>query len=244
MRLVAVAAGDPREHEAPARLLVLAASSSQSSSTRTTGSSTSCASRRGSTGSVAASTTASMARFASSSLTRWTLFLLRLSGSGSELVGGRLVVPVVEAGGVERDLAGPEAAHEQLAEVRELREVDDALLVELEHREEAHDELEPRRHARRRGRGSSSARTAGSRRSTVSTASRTLARTGAMCSVSTIDRRDRGEHAERGRAQRVGADALERVGHEQAVRLFGAGAPRHAALRHGGCAPRTRRPRP
>ena len=43
-------------------------------------------------------------------------------------------------------------------------------------------------------------------------------------------RRHRGEHPERGGAQRVGAHPLERVGFEEAVRLFGTGAPRHAAL--------------
>ena len=70
----------------------------------------------------------------------------------------------------------------------------------------------------------------GSRRSTVSTASRTLARTGAMCSVSTTTHRRRREHAQRGGAQRVGADALERVGHERAVRLLGPGGAGHAAV--------------
>ena len=64
-------------------------------------------------------------------------------------------------------------------------EVDHALLVELEHREEAHDHLEPVRRTRRRAPGSSWAPTSGSRRSTDSTASRTLARTGATWSVST-----------------------------------------------------------
>ena len=63
----------------------------------------------------------------------------------------------------------------QLAEVGELHDVDHALLVELEHGEEAHDHLERGAAHPPPAPGSSSASDAGSRRSTDSTASRTLA---------------------------------------------------------------------
>ena len=118
----------------------------------------------------------------------------------------------------------------QLAEVRELQDVDHALLVELEHREEAHDDLEAVSMHRRPGPGSSSAPTRGSRRSTDSTASRTLTRTGAMWSVSTTTA---GGAAQRRAARRRAArraDPLERVGHQAAVGLLGAGGAGHAAL--------------
>ena len=70
----------------------------------------------------------------------------------------------------------------------------------------------------------------GSRRSTVSTASRTLARTGAMCSVSTttagtaVNTRRAAARSASGRTRSSG------IGLEEAVRLFGTRPSRHAAL--------------
>ncbi len=55
----------------------------------------------------------------------------------------RLVAPLFERGEVERHaFAGRERAHHEVAEALDLLEIDDALLEQLEHREEPHDDFE------------------------------------------------------------------------------------------------------
>src|SRR5439155_25088959 len=131
------------------------ASSRHSASMRATGSSSSCARKPGSTGSVAAMSTASTTRRAScarspsaasssgfsSGSSYIVLALLGLGADGRALIGGvrgllsvlgvvgvrAVLVPLGEAGGVERGLTLPQASHLQLAEGVELLEVEDAL---------------------------------------------------------------------------------------------------------------------
>ena len=178
-----------------------------------------------------------MARFASGSMARRGFGIAhRRTSSGSWLacvshVRGvdRRVVPVVEAGGVERDLARAEAAHEQLAEVRELREVDDALLVELEHGEEAHHELEAARYT---GGERPEAHGLGLGQQPQHRLDRVADAGPHRGDVLGVDHHlgHRGEHPERGRLQRLGAHPFERIGLQEAVRLLRTGAPRNTAL--------------
>ena len=198
MGLEPVAAGDAHEHEAAPVALVLLGQLVAQRLDLGHRELDELREHRGSTGSVAAmhDRLDRAARFAS--ITRRPRSRRRLAGIASTgtsrrdvvvalEVGGSsaVVVPVVEARRRAR-LALGEAAHEQLAERSDLREVDDALLEQLEHREEAHDDLEPVvdagdqvAEAHRPGVGQQ-------RAARVSTASRTLARIGAMWSVSTI----------------------------------------------------------
>src|SRR5215210_5828433 len=55
---------------------------------------------------------------------------------------GGLVVPLRDTGGIERRLPLAQAPHLELVEGGELLEIDDALLVQLEHGEEADDRLQ------------------------------------------------------------------------------------------------------
>ena len=198
-------------------------------------------------GSVTASTTASIARRASKSrssisgpgslTTRylWPCTVWRCTDSvtwldNRLLVGSGLVVPVVEADHVERHLTFLEAAHEQLTEVLELQDVDHALLVELEHPEEPHDYFEAGLDTGHQG---AEAHRLAMREEPQQGLHRVAhARAHRRDVLGVDDRLGLGcEHPQRRGPQRRRADRFERVGHQPAVRLLGAGEARHAAAR-------------
>ena len=105
----------------------------------------------------------------------------------------------------------------------ELVELDEALLVQLEDREEAHDDLEPVDQRPRELAERDAARRGAARRCSSSTASVTLARIGATWSRSTRGRRLGRDGAEERGAHVVGGDAGEQVGREVEEAIFEAG---------------------
>ena len=98
----------------------------------------------------------------------------------------RLAVELGDRREVELDaFAGRERPHHEVAEALDLFEIDDTLLEQLEHGEEAHDDLELLGRAEREVAEAHRAAWSGSSARTVSIASRTLARIGATWSVCT-----------------------------------------------------------
>ena len=218
-----------------------AASSRHSSSMLATGSSTSWARKLGSTGSVAAMTTASIdpARLVGTQCCRSAPRSgrrTRLLGLRGHRLGARpRVVPTVSSQSAR--LAASSAVSPsrrrrtlQIAERGELLDVDDALLVELEHGEEAHDRLELRSARPRRAGGSSPDRAPGSAAEHDSTASRTLARIGAMWSTSICSYRLRRQRPQRPPPAAWTAPPA-RAGRGRATGTAPRGRPRRARLR-------------
>ena len=238
VRLEAVAAGDAAEHEAaPLALRTPRRARAQISSTVAAGSSTSSASTSGSTGSVAAITTASIARArslrrrgprasrrASSGIGRATR---RSFSSARRDVVGRRRPSRRRRRGRARRVHRRERAHDQLGEGRRLLEVDDALLEQLEARRGTARRSRAARRAVRRARGTAPNPPSGNRSSTVTIASRTLARTGATWSVRTSGAGFGARPRRAASTQRGERHPLERVGHERAERLLGTGDPGH-----------------
>ena len=129
---------------------------------------------------------------------------------------------------VEDVLAVAEAAHDQLTEILELHDVDHALLVELEHREEPHHHLEPGLDAGDEGTEAHGLRRGEQAQQRLDRVADAGAHRGDVFGVD--DRLGLGrQHAQRGGAQRGGADPLQRVGDEPTVGLLRPGEAGHTA---------------
>ena len=144
-------------------------------------------------------------------------------------IHGRFVAPFLERREIERDpFTRRERPHEQLAEALRLVEVDDTLLVQLEHREEPHDHFELGARADRQVAEAHRARRRQEREDRLDR----IADAGP-------DRRDvlgvdfgldlGRESLARRREERVERDPFERVRSERAEGLLGTGAARDAA---------------
>ena len=152
-----------------------------------------------------------------------------IEGDVSSAAGSSVgfVAPLLERGEVERDaLAGLQRAHAELAEVLELLEVDRALLEQLEHREEAHDHFELGAGTGREVAEADRARRGQQREHRVDRVAH--AGPDRRDVVGAHLRLDLGREAALGRGQEhVERDALERVRRQRSERLFGAGGARN-----------------